>query len=143
MDLDGSPKRAFRVCFLAAGAAITASVVSATYHTTVDLALPAGQDVPVVLKIEDDLARNYRALVFVNGWQVGRYINDIGPQHVFPIPTGVLDLHGHNTLPIAVWNAGKKGGLGHVSLISQGNLLSPLSVQPNAAPAYDKASYTP
>ena len=54
----------------------------------------------------------------------------------------VLDLHGDNTLPIAVWNTGEKG-LGHFSLIGQGNLLSPLSVQPNAAPAYDEASYTP
>lgn len=113
------------------------------YRTTVDLALPSGQDVPVALKIEGNPDRHYRALVFVNGWQVGRYVNDIGPQHVFPIPTGVLDPHGHNTVAIAVWSTGDKGGLGHVSLISQGNLLSPLSVPPNAAPPYDKASYGP
>lgn len=74
----------------------------------------------------------------VNGWQVGRYINDIGPHTSFR----VLDLHGHNTLPIAVWNIGEKG-LGHFSLISQGNLLSPFSVQLSAAPAHDKASHTP
>ncbi|MDQ6645612.1 MAG: beta galactosidase jelly roll domain-containing protein, partial [Pseudomonadota bacterium] len=100
------------------------------------------ESLPVLLKIEDDPDRHDRALVFVNGWQVGRYINDIGPQHVFPIPAGVLDPHCHNTLAIAVWSTGEKGGIGHVSLISQGNLLSPMSALPNAAPVYDKESYT-
>ncbi|MCH0567258.1 beta galactosidase jelly roll domain-containing protein [Streptomyces sp. MUM 136J] len=44
----------------------------------------------VGLKITDDPSRHYRALIFVNGWQFGRYINDLGPQHSFPLPNGIL-----------------------------------------------------
>jgi len=113
------------------------------YRTNVSLDLPAGQDVPVALKIDDDPDRHYRALIFVNGWQMGRYLNDKGPQHIFPIPTGVLNPHGSNTVAIAVWNTRDKGGLGHVSLISQGNLLSPLAVKMNPVPPYKRKTFTP
>jgi beta-galactosidase len=92
--------------------------------------------VPLALKIDDDPNRHYRALIFVNGWQFGRYLNDTGPQHVFPVPPGVIDPHGDNTIAIAVWNTQDDGGLGHVSLIAQGNLRSPLVVPQNVAPGY-------
>lgn len=111
------------------------------YRTEVTLQLPAHQDVPLALKIQDDPGRHYRALIFVNGWQFGRYLNDIGPQHVFPIPPGVLHPHGANSIAIAVWNTRDNGGLGQVSLVPQGNLLSPLVVPPNPAPSYDPGRY--
>ena len=113
------------------------------YRTRVKLDLPAGQDVPLALKIDDDPDRHYRALIFVNGWQFGRYLNDTGPQHVFPIPAGVIDPHGDNTVVIAVWNTSDDGGLGRVSLISQGNLRSPLTVPPNPAPGYPPGQRSP
>ena len=64
------------------------------YRTTAALALPAGQDTSIALDIADDPARHYRAEIYVNGWQLGSYVNDIGPQHTFPIPNGILKTNG-------------------------------------------------
>jgi hypothetical protein len=112
------------------------------YRTTVALDLPKGQDTSVGLKIADDPSRHYRALFFVNGWQLGRYINDTGPQHDFPIPNGILDPNGTNTIAIAVWNTdASTGGLGAVSLESFGSYASPLQVSTVDSPRYDHATY--
>ena len=46
---------------------------------------------------------NYRAQVFVNGWQFGEYVNNLGPQHSFPVPQGILDYHGNNTIAVSLW----------------------------------------
>ncbi|MGW4897809.1 beta-galactosidase [Kitasatospora sp. NPDC004240] len=110
------------------------------YRTTVDLHLPKGQDTSLGLRITDDRSRHYRALVFVNGWQFGRYINDLGPQTRFPIPGGILDGDGTNTIAIAVWNTDTAGGgLGKVELESYGTLLSPLTTARVNAPGYEAA----
>src|SRR5256885_1822114 len=90
------------------------------YRTTVNPHLPAGQDTSVGLRIDDDPARPYRAEIFVNGWQLGRYINGVGPQHSFPIPNGILRPDGDNTIAIAVWSTGTGGGLGTVRLEAYG-----------------------
>jgi len=45
----------------------------------------------------------YRALLFVNGWQMGKYIPALGPQSVFPVPQGILDYDGPNTVAISLW----------------------------------------
>ena len=106
------------------------------YRTTFALDVPAGQDVPIGLKIDGDASRHYRALVFVNGWQVGRYINETGPQHVFELPAGLLNPHGENTIAIADWNTGTRGGLGKVSLVELGNYRSALHVRMVHSPDY-------
>ncbi|HEY3631543.1 MAG TPA: beta galactosidase jelly roll domain-containing protein, partial [Jatrophihabitantaceae bacterium] len=112
------------------------------YRTNVALDLPKGQDTSVGLKLTDDPSRHYRALIFVNGWQLGRYINDTGPQHDYPIPNGILKPNGTNSIAIAVWNTdGSTGGLGNVSLESFGTYASPLSVSTVDSPRYDKATY--
>jgi hypothetical protein len=81
-------------------------------------------------------------LIFVNGWQLGRYINDTGPQHDFPIPNGILKPNGTNTIAIAVWNTdGTSGGLGNVSLESFGSYASSLQVSTVDSPRYDTATY--
>ena len=46
-----------------------------------DLHLPKETDVPLGLKITDDPVRRYRALIFLNGWMMGIYANELGPQH--------------------------------------------------------------
>jgi beta-galactosidase len=89
----------------------------AWYRTAVDLDLPADQDVPVGLRFTDDPARHYRVLIFVNGWNVGQYVNDVGPQRVFVLPQGILRHQGENTIALAVWsNDATTGGLGQVTL---------------------------
>jgi len=112
------------------------------YRTDVALNLPKGQDTSVGLKITDDPSRHYRALIFVNGWQLGRYINDTGPQHDYPIPNGILKPNGTNSIAIAVWNTdGSTGGLGNVQLESFGSSASSLQVSTVDSPRYDKATY--
>jgi beta-galactosidase GanA len=112
------------------------------YRTTVALDLPKRQDTSLGLKITDDPGRHYRALIFVNGWQLGRYVNDVGPQHDFPIPNGILKPNGSNTIAIAVWNTdATTGGLGTVSLESFGSYASPLQVATVDSPRYDHVTY--
>lgn len=43
------------------------------YHTTFKVDVPKGYDAPLSLIFDDDTEQRYRALVFVNGWQLGRY----------------------------------------------------------------------
>ena len=112
------------------------------YRTTTRLDLPKGADTSVGLRIDDDPSRHYRAQIFVNGWQLGRYVNDLGPQHSFPIPAGILRPNGTNTIAIAVWNTdATSGGLGTVSLESYGSQASPLRVGAVASPGYDRERY--
>jgi hypothetical protein len=94
----------------------------AWYRTTFRLDLPSSQDVPVGLRFTDDPSRHYRALIFVNGWNVGQYINDLGPQRVFTLPEGILRHQGDNVIALAVWSSdGSTGGLGQLSLEALGN----------------------
>ena len=46
--------------------------------TTVTLNLPKGQDTSVGLTFTDDPSREYRATLYVNGWQLGNYVNYLG-----------------------------------------------------------------
>ncbi|WP_208643425.1 NPCBM/NEW2 domain-containing protein, partial [Streptomyces diastatochromogenes] len=112
------------------------------YRTDVNLDLPHGQDTSLGLTFTDDPARKYRATIFVNGWQVGNYVNYLGPQHTFPVPNGILDPNGHNSIAIAVWNLdGSTGGLGKVSLTDYGSYASSLRVAQNDSPRYDSRMY--
>ena len=112
------------------------------YRTDAELDLPHGQDTSLGLTFTDDPSRKYRATIFVNGWQVGNYVNYLGPQHTFPVPDGILDPNGHNSIAIAVWNLdGSTGGLGKVSLTDYGSYASSLRVAQNDSPRYDFAKY--
>ncbi|MEN3308257.1 MAG: hypothetical protein V7603_4459 [Micromonosporaceae bacterium] len=111
------------------------------YRSTVDLHLPRGQDTSLGIRIDDDPARHYRAQIYLNGWLVGRYINDVGPQHSFPVPNGILRTDGRNTIAIAVWGTDASGGLGSVRLESYGNQASALRVADVASPGYNPRDY--
>jgi hypothetical protein len=101
----------------------------AWYRTTVRLDLPRDQDVPVGLRFTDDPTRRYRVLIFVNGWNLGQYVNNVGPQHVFTLPQGILRHNGENTIALAVWSYDATGGLGQVSLEALGNHTTSITVQ--------------
>ncbi|MFD2415076.1 beta-galactosidase [Amycolatopsis pigmentata] len=112
------------------------------YRTSVALDLPRGQDTSLGLTVTDDPARQYRALLWVNGWQIGQYVNYLGPQRSFPIPNGILNPNGRNTIAVAVWNLdGSTGGLGKVALTNYGSYASPLTVRQNYSPGYDPGKY--
>lgn len=107
------------------------------YRTTFRLDLPERQDVPIALRIHDAAPHHYRAVVFVNGWQIGRYISDVGPQTDFELPSGLLNRHGDNSIAIAAWSTAQDGGLGEVSLVMQGNYRTSLQQRTVEAPDYD------
>jgi beta-galactosidase GanA len=91
------------------------------YRDTFRLDLPRGQDVSVGLRFGGDTTRPYRVLIFLNGWNIGKYVNNVGPQRDFVLPAGMLHEHGENTLALAVISAGAAGGPGPVSLVALGN----------------------
>src|SRR3954463_3973865 len=117
---------------------------TAWYRTTFDLNMPANADASLGLNITDPATKGYRALIFVNGWNFGQYINNVGPQHTFVLPNGILRPHGHNSLAIAVTsNEPGAGGLGTVKLVNLGTAASSLQVSDVASPAYERPRVHP
>jgi Glycosyl hydrolases family 35/Beta-galactosidase, domain 2/Beta-galactosidase jelly roll domain/Beta-galactosidase, domain 3 len=88
------------------------------YRTEFDLNLPRGQDVPVGLRF--DGSGDYRVLIFLNGWQLGQFTANLGPQREFVLPAGILRQHGKNVLALAVV-ALDEAALGPVSLVPLAN----------------------
>lgn len=80
------------------------------YTTTVDLDLPKGYDIPLGFKFDiDDITGPVRAQIYVNGYQFGKFTSHIGPQWRFPVPQGILNHQGTNTIGVLVW-AMEEGG---------------------------------
>jgi len=73
------------------------------YRTTFDLNLPAGSDIPLAFDFELNSDAPHRVLIYVNGWQFGRFLSSLGPQVSFPIPEGILNHHGKNDILISLW----------------------------------------
>ncbi|KAH9850132.1 glycoside hydrolase superfamily [Lenzites betulinus] len=76
------------------------------FVTTFELDLPSGTD-PFFSFVFDGGAGNpgqaYRALLFVNGWKFGKRVANVGPQASFPVPVGIVDPNGKNTVAVALW----------------------------------------
>jgi Beta-galactosidase jelly roll domain len=105
------------------------------YRTSFNLRLPENADVPIGIQINDTTSSAYRALIFVNGWQMGIYVNNLGPQKIFPIPAGILNPNGENTVAIAVWGEQNgSGGLGAVTLFQYGNFSGGVPIEMVPAP---------
>ncbi|PWH06174.1 beta-galactosidase [Brachybacterium endophyticum] len=96
------------------------------YRADFRLRVPEQQDASWRLvvrssRFERDRSDHSQVVLYVNGWQIGIYIGDIGPQSEFTIPAGILDPSGRNQL--ALWVAAKEKGAGpdHVELKLVGN----------------------
>ncbi len=117
---------------------------TAWYRTTFVLHIPRVDDASLGITIGDpstpQSTADYRALIFVNGWNMGQYIANVGPQHTFVIPNGVLDPDGHNTLAVAVTSDGGAGnGLEKVSLTNLGTVRGGVPVRMDRAPSWNAA----
>lgn len=71
------------------------------YSTSFDLDLPDGYDIPLSFSfantttgISEGTASSYRTQLYVNGYQFGKYVHNVGPQAVFPVPEGIWNYHG-------------------------------------------------
>jgi hypothetical protein len=109
------------------------------YRTHFDLAVPPGDDATIGISIGDPATprstRDYCVLLFVNGWNMGQFIANVGPQRVFPIPEGILSHHGTNVLALAVTSDGAPGNaLEAVRLVMLRNVRGGVPVKMVEAP---------
>lgn len=89
------------------------------YRTVVPLSVPAGLDVSVSFRLTAPSNKTFtsnsgytnelRALLFVNGYQYGRFNPYIGNQIDFPVPPGILNYNGDNTIAVTVWSQSAAG----------------------------------
>ncbi|KAG6919301.1 hypothetical protein DXG01_007434 [Tephrocybe rancida] len=80
------------------------------FRTTFDLKIPKTVDYPLSLVVGNSTTNpHFRSQFYVNGYHFGKYINNIGPQSVYPVPEGILNYNGRNTLAVSVW-AAESGG---------------------------------
>jgi hypothetical protein len=80
--------------------------------------------------------------VFLNGWNLGQYINDIGPQHDFVLPAGLLRSRGGNTLALAVI-AQDAVTPGAATLVSPGTVRGGVPVENVVSPPYGPRTASP
>lgn len=81
------------------------------FRTVVSLDLPSEHDISIsfVLGTPSSSAITYRSQLFVNGYQYGRFNPYIGNQVEFPVPLGILNYNGENTISVAVWAQSEEG----------------------------------
>lgn len=58
---------------------------------------------------ENPQISSYRIQIYVNGWQFGKYVSNIGPQTKFPVPEGIWNYRGTNTLSMTFWALDRQG----------------------------------
>jgi hypothetical protein len=84
----------------------------AFYATNLNLNMPVGYDIPLSFSFGNSTraqstanttAVAYRAQIFVNGYQFGKYVHNIGPQDVFPVPEGIWNYRGTNYVAVSLW----------------------------------------
>jgi hypothetical protein len=101
------------------------------YRTGFAFSPPRGVDASVGLTLTDTSTRAYRVQIFLNGWNLGQYINDAGPQHTFVLPNGILLANAQNVLALAVLADGTTAaGPGTVALTLLGSALGGVPVTP-------------
>jgi beta-galactosidase GanA len=105
------------------------------FRTSFLLRLPNAQDLPMDLRFGGSQGR-CRVIFFLNGWDLGQYINDIGPQHDFALPAGLLRTHGLNTIALAVISQDGNVTLGPVSLVANGGVRGGVPVTDVPSPSY-------
>ncbi|KAJ5491994.1 Glycoside hydrolase family 35 [Penicillium expansum] len=113
------------------------------YAASFQLDLPSGWDVPMSVVFNNSIqkntegntqGKNYRCQLFVNGYQFGKYINNLGPQTAFPVPEGILNHGGNNHISLTLWAQDKQGAkLEGLKLVPTSVIRSGYS-RPQAAP---------
>ncbi|KAI0861136.1 glycoside hydrolase superfamily [Xylaria cubensis] len=89
------------------------------FRTRVPLDIPSGIDVSISFRLtapseatfasETGKTNQLRALLFVNGYQYGRFNPHIGNQIDYPIPPGILNYNGDNDIAITLWSQSTEG----------------------------------
>jgi beta-galactosidase len=91
------------------------------YVTTFNLNIDSDLDVPLGIQISAPAGTVARVMIWVNGYQYGKFVPHIGPQTRFPFPPGVVNNRGLNTVALSLWAMTDGGAkLDTVELISYG-----------------------
>ncbi|KUI59563.1 putative beta-galactosidase C [Cytospora mali] len=91
------------------------------YLTNFTLDVDEDLDAPVGVALSAPEGTVARVMFWVNGYQYGKFEPHIGPQTVFPVPPGVLNNRGTNTLAVSIWAQTEAGAsLDRVELVSYG-----------------------
>jgi hypothetical protein len=110
------------------------------YRGILHLDVPRGLDVSLAFRIKGlngngtvfgEEPGGFRVLLFVNGWQYGRYYPDIASEDTFPVPPGVLDYGsggGENVIGLIVWALQEGGASVKVDVVVRYTLDSSLDV---------------
>ncbi|KAJ5515045.1 Glycoside hydrolase family 35 [Penicillium fimorum] len=111
------------------------------YSASFDLDVEKGWDVPMYFNFGNSTSSPaYRAQLYVNGYQYGKFVSNIGPQTSFPVPEGILNYRGTNYLALSLWALESKGAkLESFDLINTTPVLTALDeVKPAEQPKYKK-----
>lgn len=111
------------------------------YRSNFELNVPAGTDTAIALKINDakfdDGRQSFaRAIIYVNGWNTGTWVGDVGPQSTFTIPSGFLNKTGGNTLAIALTTERDSQGPDSFTFVDRGTSPGGVPTTLNTAPDY-------
>ncbi|KAL7275683.1 hypothetical protein RUND412_001370 [Rhizina undulata] len=80
------------------------------FKTDFTLNLPTGYDIPLAFTFTNSTATfNFRSQLYVNGYQFGKYVNNVGPQVEFPVPEGIINHQGTNSLGLSIWGLDNTG----------------------------------
>jgi hypothetical protein len=91
------------------------------YVTTFHLNIDSDLDVPLGIELSAPAGTVARVMIWVNGYQYGKFVPHIGPQTRFPVPPGVINNRGLNTVALSLWAMSDEGAkLDTVELISYG-----------------------
>ena len=91
------------------------------YTTTFHLNIDSDLDVPLGVELSAPAGTVARVMIWVNGYQYGKYVPHIGPQTRFPVPPGVINNRGSNTLALSLWAQTDEGAkLDDVKLFTYG-----------------------
>lgn len=78
------------------------------YSARFDLDIPGGWDIPLYFNFGNSTTDSspppaYRVQLYVNGYQYGKYVSNIGPQASYPVPEGILNHRGTNWIAVSLW----------------------------------------
>lgn len=91
------------------------------YTTSFHLNIDSDLDAPLGIELSTPAGTVARVMIWVNGYQFGKYVPHIGPQTRFPIPPGIINNRGLNTVALSLWAMTDDGAkLDKVDLIQYG-----------------------
>jgi beta-galactosidase GanA len=89
------------------------------YRTVVPLDVPRGLDVSIAFVFNAAGSKKIRVQLFVNGYQYGRFNPYVGNERKFPVPPGILNYAGDNTIGLAIWAQSEEGAKVDVKMETQ------------------------